>query len=162
MTGALKVGSNRANARSSTGPKTAEGRTRSAKNALRHGLSLSVLGDPILSAEIEALASEIAGKGASPEIQMLARRIAQAQIDLRRVRYVRHELLAHALTNLDYGSRERQSGVRHARPFFPRHRPGHACSGADNPGLWVEAQGTAQIRNKSVRCGSETLGIGPV
>lgn len=105
MTGALKVGSNRANARSSTGPKTAEGRTRSAKNALRHGLSLSVLGDPILSAEIEALASEIAGKGASPEIQMLSRRIAQAQIDLRRVRYVRHELLAHALTNLDYGSR---------------------------------------------------------
>jgi hypothetical protein len=64
-----------------------------------------VLGDPILSAEIEALASEIAGKGASPEIQMLSRRIAQAQIDLRRVRYVRHELLAHALTNLDYGSR---------------------------------------------------------
>ena len=163
MTGALKVGSNRANARSSTGPKTAEGRTRSAKNALRHGLSLSVLGDPILSAEIEALASEIAGKGASPEIQMLSRRIAQAQIDLRRVRYVRHELLAHALSEFGlWIPRERQSGVRHARPFFPRHRPGHACSGADNPGLWVEAQGTAQIRNKSVRCGSETLGIGPV
>ena len=49
--------------------------------------------------------SEIAGKSASPEIQILARRIAQAQIDLRRVRYVRHELLSHALRNPDYGSR---------------------------------------------------------
>jgi hypothetical protein len=105
MTGALKVGSNRANARSSTGPKTAEGRGRSAKNALRHGLSLPGLGDPILSAEIEALASEIAGMGASPEIQVLARRIAEAQIDLGRVRHVRHELLSHALSNPDYGTR---------------------------------------------------------
>jgi hypothetical protein len=58
-----------------------------------------------LSADIDALASEIAGTDASPEIQELARRIAEAQIDLRRVRHVRYELLSHALRNPDCGSR---------------------------------------------------------
>src|SRR4051794_23477307 len=105
MTGSLKAESNRANARSSTGAKTAEGMARSAKNALRHGLSRPVFGDPILSADIDALAREIAGTEASPEIQELARRIAEAQIDLRRVRHVRYELLANALRDPDCGSR---------------------------------------------------------
>jgi hypothetical protein len=58
-----------------------------------------------LSLEIEALACQIAGKDASREIQALARRVAEAQIDLRRVRYVRHELLSRALGNPDYECR---------------------------------------------------------
>jgi hypothetical protein len=102
MTGALKAESNRTNARSSTGPKTEWGKARSARNALRHGLSLPVVEDPSLSLEIDALACQIAGKDASPEIQDLARRVAEAQIDLRRVRYVRYKLLSHALGNPDY------------------------------------------------------------
>jgi hypothetical protein len=65
---------------------TAQGRARSARNAHRHGLSLPVLVDPVLSQEVEALAREVAGANASSEIQELARRIAEAQIDLRRVR----------------------------------------------------------------------------
>jgi len=36
----------RANARASTGPKTAQGRARSARNTFRHALSLSVYSDP--------------------------------------------------------------------------------------------------------------------
>ena len=58
MTSARKLRSNRENARSSTGPKTANGRRRSARNALRYGLSLPVLSDPILSQEVAALARE--------------------------------------------------------------------------------------------------------
>jgi hypothetical protein len=102
---APKIKSNRANARLSTGPKSGEGRARSARNALRHGLSPSVRSNAICSEEVEALAREIAGADASPEIQELARRVAEAQIDLRRVRYARHELLSHALGDPDYGSR---------------------------------------------------------
>ena len=56
-----KIKANRTNARASTGAKTAQGRARSARNALRHGLSLAVASDPLLSEEVEALAGEIAG-----------------------------------------------------------------------------------------------------
>ena len=89
MTSARKIRSNRANARSSTGPKTAKGKGRSARNALRYGLSLPVLSDPTLSQEVAALARQIAGADATPEIQELARHIAEAQVDLRRVRGLR-------------------------------------------------------------------------
>jgi hypothetical protein len=105
MTSERKIRANRANARASTGPKTAQGRARSARNALRYGLSLSVFSDRALSEEVEALAREIAGPGANTEIQELARQIAEAQIDLRRVRDARHHLLSDALSDPYYDSR---------------------------------------------------------
>jgi len=101
-----KIKANRANARASTGPKTARGRTRAARNAFRHGLNLPVHSDPALCEEVEALAREIAGTGANAEIQELARRVAEAQIDLGRVRFARHQLLSHALSDPYYGSIE--------------------------------------------------------
>jgi hypothetical protein len=59
-----KVMANRANARTSTGPKTMQGRTRSARNALRHALSLPVYSNLVLCEEVDALAREIAAAGA--------------------------------------------------------------------------------------------------
>ena len=53
---------------------------------------------------METLAGEIAGAGADAEIQELARRVAEPQIDLRRVRYVRHQFLSDTLTIQDYDS----------------------------------------------------------
>jgi hypothetical protein len=102
---AHKIRANRANARASTGPKTADGRTRAARNALRHALSLPVCSHPALSEDIETLAREIAGPDANAEIQELAHQIAESQIDLRRVRSARHELLSAALCDPDYDSR---------------------------------------------------------
>jgi hypothetical protein len=101
---ARKINANRANARASTGPRTAQGRVHSARNARRHGLSLPVLADPGLSEEVEALASEIAGSSATSETLELARRVAEAQIDLRRVRSARHDLVSSALCDRDYES----------------------------------------------------------
>jgi hypothetical protein len=86
-----------ADVRSSTGPKTAGGKSRSARNALKHGLSLPVLSCPIFSEEVETLAREIGGANASVKIYELARQIAEAQIDLRRVRSARRDLLSSAL-----------------------------------------------------------------
>jgi hypothetical protein len=95
---------NRANARASTGPKTAQGRARTARNALRHALSVSVFSDSILSEELNALARKIAGADADAEIQELARRVAEAEIDVRRVRYERRQLLNSALSKPDHES----------------------------------------------------------
>src|SRR5262249_26176192 len=50
------------------------------------------------------LAREIAGPGANAETQELARQVAEAQIDLRRVRYARHQFLSDTLSNPDYDS----------------------------------------------------------
>jgi hypothetical protein len=99
-----KIRANRANARASTGPKTAQGRARSARNALCHALSLPVCCNPALSEEVETLGREIAGPAANAEIQDLARRVAEAQTDLRRVRLARHQFLSAALTDPYYDS----------------------------------------------------------
>ena len=94
--------------------KPPHGRARTARNALRHGLSLPVCSDPALSEEVEALAREIAGPDANAEIQELARQVAEAQIDLRRVRYARHQLLSRALSNPDYDSRDNERRTWHS------------------------------------------------
>jgi hypothetical protein len=94
MTTARQIEANRANARSSTGPRTDKGKARASRSALRHGLSIPVLADPGLSKKVEDLALKIAGENASPALLEFARAIAEAQIDLDRVRAARHELIA--------------------------------------------------------------------
>jgi hypothetical protein len=105
MTSRIKIRANRENAKDSSGPKTANGRARSARNALRHGLSLPICSNPALSEVVEALAREIAGPTANAEILELARAIAESQIDLRRVRNARQQCVATALADPFYDSR---------------------------------------------------------
>ena len=97
MTSALKIKANRANARVGTGPRTRQGKIRSAQNARRHGLSVSVLIDPLLSEDAKNLAHALAGEGASAAVLELARRAAEAQIDLVRIRKARHDLFVRNL-----------------------------------------------------------------
>src|SRR6201993_5615608 len=93
MTSAAIVTANRGNAVRSTGPRTRDGKAAVARNALRHGLSLSVLADPALAPEAAALARRIAGEGASDERRDAALRIAEAQGDIERIRRVRHQIM---------------------------------------------------------------------
>src|SRR5215207_4739848 len=89
-----RVAANRANARKSTGPRSVSGRQLSAQNAKKYGLSLSVL-DAELAPEVEVLSRRIvAGNEA---LLPIARDIAEAQIDLSRVRHLRGELIDRAL-----------------------------------------------------------------
>ena len=116
MTSPRKIKANRANARASTGPRTAPGRARAARNARRHGLSLSVFADATQSEQVEALAREITGKPTNGDIYQLARRVAEAQIDLQRVRYARQQFLSDRLNDPNYYSlarvREQLSLIR--------------------------------------------------
>jgi hypothetical protein len=97
VSSARKIAANRANARGSTGPKTAQGRTRAARNALRHGLNVPIYSDPAITEELDMLAREIAGAEAHAEVRGLARGVAEAYFDLRRVRLARHRHLVDAL-----------------------------------------------------------------
>lgn len=102
MTTERQIEANRANARASTGPRSATGKTRASRNARRHGLSISVHSEPRLSAEVEKLTHEIAGQDAAPEILDCARQVAEAQVDLMRVRQARHQFIARDFNNPDY------------------------------------------------------------
>jgi hypothetical protein len=103
-TAAVRV-ANRANAARSTGPRTRAGKAAIARNALRHGLSLPVLADPALAPEVAALAARIFGEGADPTRHAAAVRIAEAQVDVLRVRRVRAGIIAEGFTEDDITAR---------------------------------------------------------
>ena len=148
MTSDHKIKANRANAQASTGPKTADGRARAARNALRHALSLPVCSNPALSEEVETLAREIAGPDANAETQDLARQVAEAQIDLRRVRYARHKLLSDALADPHYGNGEELAVLRSLLRKNAPDLPVKTCGISE-----LDAARAAQVRNNPLTRG---------
>ena len=67
--------------------------------------------NPGLSKEVEALAEEIAGADANAEIRQLACRIAEAQINLRRVRQARHQLLSDNYNDFPANMNEKKAAI---------------------------------------------------
>ena len=130
-----RAASNRANARTSTGPRTTAGKARASRNARRHGLSLPAVVDPSLSQEIKALAGKITGRDDSTDRRELAIAIAAAQIELMRVRQARHQMLALALSDPDYHNPTnakflRERGLAHRGPV-----PTEAPRRSDHKGI---------------------------
>ena len=94
MTTDAQIAGNRANAKRSTGPKTAAGRLKSSRNALRHGLSLPLQLDLATSAKADAIARALAYDPADQEQLAALTELAQGQLELLRIRAVREELMA--------------------------------------------------------------------
>lgn len=79
--------------RASTGPKTAEGKARASQNARKHGLNVPVRRDRGLSATAKDFARELAGANAPSEVLERALRVAEAHIDIMRIRQTRYKLM---------------------------------------------------------------------
>src|SRR5438105_2280809 len=93
MSSKRKIAANRQNAAHSTGPRTADGKTCASRNAYQHGLAVSVLDDPAISVEVERLVRTIVGKRRAPYELVQARIIAEAELDLLRIRAMRAKII---------------------------------------------------------------------
>jgi hypothetical protein len=94
MASEKQIAANRANAKKSTGPRTAVGKLRSSRNAFRHGLSRSLPPDPTTLAKVDSIARVMAGEQTSEDYLEPAANFARAQVELLRIRSVRSEQLA--------------------------------------------------------------------
>jgi hypothetical protein len=74
------------------GPQPWAGKVRAAANAYRHGLAIPITCEPELTAEVEELAHSIAVQ-IGPKLLAPARPVAEAQLDVLRIRRVRRILL---------------------------------------------------------------------
>ncbi|QRM28262.1 hypothetical protein [Microvirga sp. VF16] len=90
MTSPQQRASNRANAQKSSGPRSKEGKARSARNALKHGLAAPVALDNAIAWHIASLARSFVGdQDPNSLIWIYARQIAEAELDLVRIRQAR-------------------------------------------------------------------------
>ena len=97
MASEKQLKANRENAKRSTGPKTAAGRLKSSRNALRHGLSRPVATDPAALIKARQLTELLLPDRADVTQVVAAVEVAHAQAQVLRVAAVRSKLLA----NLD-------------------------------------------------------------
>ena len=118
MTSERQAKANRANARSSTGPRTAVGKARAGSNALRHGLEISVLSDAQWAPEVEALARQIAGAAADAGALFLARNIAEPHVELLRMRVHRRRVIEQAYVDPRFPTSRRQDQYRRIVELF--------------------------------------------
>lgn len=105
MASEKQIAANRANATRSTGPKTVVGKSRSRRNAFRHGLSLGMARDEISLSKINALARALVHDENDSQQLFLATSIADAQINLLRIERTRTDIMV-ALEDRDSDSRK--------------------------------------------------------
>ncbi|MGX1166135.1 hypothetical protein AB7M16_002401 [Bradyrhizobium sp. USDA 372] len=95
MTSIRQIEANRSNAKRSTGPKTAGGKMRSSRNALRHGLARSDISDAAEAANLAVAIAAGLGRQVTPDAAMA---LARSKLARLRIRSLRQAVLAALLT----------------------------------------------------------------
>ena len=88
-----QIAANRRNARNSTGPRSRGGKKRASRNSYRHGLAAALVTTEEHAKRVEKLARRIAGNTADLATLEHARRAAEAEFELARVRKVKVALI---------------------------------------------------------------------
>jgi hypothetical protein len=96
MASERQIAANRRNARKSTGPRSGAGRKRASRNAYRHGLTLSITSTAAYAKQRDKLARKIAGNTDDAISLECALQIAQAELELARVRRAKVALIERA------------------------------------------------------------------
>src|SRR6478735_3100749 len=96
-TSETKIAANRRNSRRSSGPRTAQGKLRVSRNALRHGLAVVAHRAPAMAAELDRLATAVGGEHADAAAREQALIIAESELTLLRVRAVRTNIFEQVL-----------------------------------------------------------------
>src|SRR5215510_15103000 len=96
MASERQIAANRRNARNSTGPRSRAGRKRASRNAYRHGLTLSITSTAAYAKQLDNLVRKIIGDTEDAILLQRARAIAQAELDLARVRRAKVGLIERA------------------------------------------------------------------
>src|SRR5262245_53583338 len=116
MASERQIAANRRNARKSTGPHSGAGKNRSSRNAYRHGLNIN--STAAFAKELDKLVREIAGNTDDAITLERAREIAQAELDLARVRRAKVALIERARAFGELDPPQAFSTVTQIKRFF--------------------------------------------
>jgi hypothetical protein len=132
-----KIAANRRNGGKSRGPRTANGRSRAGRNALRHGLATITRRNPALFPEIDRIAHAICNGDQNPFLFEQAVIIAENQVILRCVRAERiaviERLRDRSLTPLQRDTSIVRAEARFRLAKLEYERRVQAKSGNSNP-----------------------------
>jgi hypothetical protein len=118
MASERQIAANRRNARKSTGPRSGAGRKRATRNAYRHGLTLNITSTAAVAKQLDKLARKIAGNTDDAITLERAREIAQAELELARVRRAKVALIERARAFGELDPPQAFSTVTEIKRFF--------------------------------------------
>jgi hypothetical protein len=96
MASERQIAANRRNAQKCIGPKSVHGKKRSSKNTYRHGLSVAVSSIE-RDVQLDELSRRFAEDATNPDILALAKRAAQADLELARINRTQNAMIERAL-----------------------------------------------------------------
>ena len=141
MASEKQIAANQSNARKSSGPRSGAGKKRASRNAYRHGLNCCITANPAMAKQVEKLARKIAGNTKDFHVLELARTVAQAELDLARVRRAKVALIERVLGFGEVDPSQESAAVEAVQLLKPLFGSGVAAiPGAIDPAATMPTQ----------------------